>query len=789
MSPLHMAASWHKPEVVIALLKYKADASKVDVNGLAPLHCAAIYGDLLSVRSLVELGNVDVNERVSTPHGDMTPLDCVLECEDNEDRILELWQYLAGKGADIGGLQEYVLYPEPFPLMSTSRLLGVIATATRNRWQTRVASTKNFVTVYEQGTEDADALRKVSCMLKARMNPNDVDSFGRPALVLCSSEECTNLLIDHGALPDLTASPDEAKVFAGHYVKVHFLGTVADKTDQLRQVKYSETIGQAEMAERFSVIMATAKLELKQAYRRALCTASPLLEALAEGKLSKAEALILAGANPAVELPDALNHTVDFSDVLPESSQQYKQFERAFGRYVWKEISMQLLRLGSVTFSIDSQRGSQLVQSAYAKERMFKGLNLPQHKDHERRLSEMVAKLQEAEERFFDEFDPDESGPVGLEYPPAADLEACRQHAQGLLVSLNANPAARLLEEAVITNQPGAKIHVSTEPVSDVGRERPKSRIASEYFEFLKVGVEATETSEDQVRPAPARFWRAWSLFRGPGPSRSTATQRLAAPRVRLAHIRGRSTIRAGSAPTIFSKARELLRTRWRVPRGHARARAAVQAAGQVCEAESLARRSRGDSVVSTISSEEGWGSYRNRMTKSWHVDVYDDDDVRCRCRGVAACCVAALLRAAACLARLVLLRRSRCRLASLPACLGVVERRPAAHAVPRRRHHPCLCPRACVPPGFFGSLWHPRRTMTLSEGGARAPCRKVLGQASKRQLRFSTAPTLLALRCTFGGYKCRRPNHRTELQRMVVPGTISYTDDVHRVRVLRPVR
>jgi len=116
------------------------------------------------------------------------------------------------------------------------------------------------------------------------------------------------------------------------------------------------------------------------------------------------------------------------------------------------------------------------------------------------------------------------------------------------LVSLNANPAARLLEEAVITNQPGAKIHVSTEPVSDVGRERPKSRIASEYFEFLKVGVEATETSEDQ-------------------------------------------------------------------------------AAGQVCEAESLARRSRGDSVVSTISSEEGWGSYRNRMTKSWHVDVYDDDD------------------------------------------------------------------------------------------------------------------------------------------------------------------
>ena len=167
MSPLHMAASWRKPEVVIALLKYKADASRVDVNGLAPLHCAAIYGDLLSVRSLVELGHADVNQRVSTPHGDMTPLDCVLECEEEEDLVLELWLYLSSKGADAAAPQEFIMYPDPYPPMCVSRLTGVLATATRNRWQTRVSSDKKFVTVYVAGFEDADALRKIAVMLKA----------------------------------------------------------------------------------------------------------------------------------------------------------------------------------------------------------------------------------------------------------------------------------------------------------------------------------------------------------------------------------------------------------------------------------------------------------------------------------------------------------------------------------------------------------------------------------------------------------------------------------------------
>jgi ankyrin repeat protein len=42
MTPLHMAASWHRTALVAALLTHGADAGKPDVNGLTPLHCAVV---------------------------------------------------------------------------------------------------------------------------------------------------------------------------------------------------------------------------------------------------------------------------------------------------------------------------------------------------------------------------------------------------------------------------------------------------------------------------------------------------------------------------------------------------------------------------------------------------------------------------------------------------------------------------------------------------------------------------------------------------------------------------
>ena len=81
MTPLHMAASWHRTELVSALLAHGADPAKPDVNGLTPLHCAVVYGDPDSVRRIVQTGAVDLNGTVTTVRGELDIMDCVLECE------------------------------------------------------------------------------------------------------------------------------------------------------------------------------------------------------------------------------------------------------------------------------------------------------------------------------------------------------------------------------------------------------------------------------------------------------------------------------------------------------------------------------------------------------------------------------------------------------------------------------------------------------------------------------------------------------------------------------------
>ena len=122
-------------------------------------------------------------------------------------------------------------------------------------------------------------------------------SEGRSPLATCTSAEVTELLIHFQADPEGYAGGNgggsgkaSAVRFATEYVKVHYLGTIADKTDQLREVK--KTAGStslAETAEAMARVVATAQLELQRAFMRALCSTVPLFEALAEGKLEKAE--------------------------------------------------------------------------------------------------------------------------------------------------------------------------------------------------------------------------------------------------------------------------------------------------------------------------------------------------------------------------------------------------------------------------------------------------------------------------------------------------------------------
>ena len=484
MTPLHMAASWHKPDVVSALLNAGADPTRMDVNGLGPLHCAAIYGDVASVRALVATGKVDVNHRIDTVRGEMTPLDCALECEESEAVVLEIWSFLTKHGADTQVLQEFNVYPDPYPPLRASRLVGLIAMATCNRWQTRVDREGRLVTDYVGGKEEPEEVRKLSIMLQAGMDANELDIYGRTPLATCTAAEVTELLLRFDADPDGRPDQSAALRFAQEYVKVHYLGTIADKTDQLREVKKSAAMASlAETADAMARVVATAQLELQQAFARALCSTVPLFEALAEGKLAKAELLLDAGANPFCRLGAVSGTFVDFSTVLPEKSKQYKRFERAFGSYIWKEHAMKMLRFPGTAMEVPTVYGSQLLQAKHARTEAFRGLNLPDHKAQSERYTSLLERVQAAEEMEIG------SCPPGLASEPAPEVLAAQAHETRILLQiLERNPAAKLLEEAVATTKPGVELNVGmAEAFRDVEASRPRTAVGSEYFEYLQI--------------------------------------------------------------------------------------------------------------------------------------------------------------------------------------------------------------------------------------------------------------------------------------------------------------
>ena len=78
-TPLHIAAFKDKPEVAEVLLNNGADPNARDKFGMSALHVAAMRGNMVLVRRLVELG--------ASPEG----LDCLVKtpadvAEDNEHR-------------------------------------------------------------------------------------------------------------------------------------------------------------------------------------------------------------------------------------------------------------------------------------------------------------------------------------------------------------------------------------------------------------------------------------------------------------------------------------------------------------------------------------------------------------------------------------------------------------------------------------------------------------------------------------------------------------------------------
>lgn len=502
MSALHMAASWHRSEIVELLLMHGADPCRADLNGLTPLHCAVIYGDLNSVRLLIQTQKFDLHQKIATVRGEMGLLDCALECEAPDGVVLSIWEHLRDCGAQDSVKNMAQIYPKPFPQMALTQFLSLVAVSTRNRWQTRVSEDKQLVTEYQPGSEGLDDIRKIRIMLEGGMDPNERDAFGRTALCICSSHQATQEILSRGGIPNHTADTGRIAEYALAYTGVHYVGIVADRCDQLRKAKIQEHEGRdpsvAVLARRMGAILAQTEVDLQGAYLRAICSASPLLEALAEGKVAKAELLLRTGTTPCVILEGFPPMRVDLSSVLPEGCEQYKRFNDTFGNFYWREIAMRILSLDFLQVSAPFLPGSRLLRSAYAKKRAFKGLNLPQHKDMEIRYSALVALLQKAEaEQFQDNL---------MEFPETPTSEAiaaAEERARHALTKLYQNPAIRLLEEAVKTDTPGALPEPeANRRVSDIGGRKNSERVGSDYLSMLEGVSSAGGGAGDDDRQA-----------------------------------------------------------------------------------------------------------------------------------------------------------------------------------------------------------------------------------------------------------------------------------------------
>ena len=88
-----VAASWHRSEIVELLLMHGADPCRADLNGLTPLHCAVIYGDLNSVRLLIQTQKFDLHQKIATVRNSPSP-----KLSRTTPNSWRLWSILAAQG-------------------------------------------------------------------------------------------------------------------------------------------------------------------------------------------------------------------------------------------------------------------------------------------------------------------------------------------------------------------------------------------------------------------------------------------------------------------------------------------------------------------------------------------------------------------------------------------------------------------------------------------------------------------------------------------------------------------
>ena len=273
MTALHMPASWNGVEIVEALLAAGADPTVADVNGLGPLHLAAVFGSVGSVRAIIATGRCSVDAVAATALGEIRLLDAALQCDDGAV-ALDMWRLVRDEcGASTDYLRQLRLWPEPHPAQLVPPLLG---------W---------LLELRRRGAPDGTelALEKAQLLLAAGADPNAACPAGRTALWFAQSPEMTALLCRAGANPSARADPALLAKAAAHETAGEYADTVLEITKRLGVMAYPVADGEGPDAKTAARGMAEIVLSYKVVARTApprASTSSPPPADLAAGALA-----------------------------------------------------------------------------------------------------------------------------------------------------------------------------------------------------------------------------------------------------------------------------------------------------------------------------------------------------------------------------------------------------------------------------------------------------------------------------------------------------------------------
>eukprot|EP00035_Acanthoeca_spectabilis_P021225 m.437041 g.437041 ORF g.437041 m.437041 type:complete len:813 (+) comp18053_c0_seq1:210-2648(+) len=482
MTPLHMAASWRKPEIVDALLKAGGDPSVTDINGMTPLHLACVFGCADSVELLYASGKVDINAEATNALGTLRPLDCMLECEDKN--AIPIWHSLQAKGVDMNYTRTVQSHPLPYPTQKVGPFLAAIIAMHRLR-----------------ETETELDISKVELLLQDGADPNVRDAFGRTALCYTSSDVMTELLLTAGADPNLGVPPPDLGKYVTGCAGRAYVDMMLVMLDRLKNEAYPSS---GRVAPEAATNMANTILEFKNsicgAVRRAQFSGTPLGEALAQGKTGKTHALLEAGANPCIShsLPTV---QLDLTWFLADGCEDLERFQELAGEAVWDGLATRLLWFTRFYCPAMPVRGSQMLQSRYS---TAQATMIAEHL-HTVHGSEVAEKIAAAE-RSLPGVTGATRGAIDVFEPKTQEVMECQElttHALSTLPVPDQQTYTKLSEDEAISQVVAAEFRARTR--STANQKLNKTDTWKQYRERTMSVKRTTQASKKQATDVFAR--------------------------------------------------------------------------------------------------------------------------------------------------------------------------------------------------------------------------------------------------------------------------------------------